>query len=68
MPPSLISRLRSWRVAVLLDDEDAVVLGDEVEHLVGERKAAHAQGVEMRCRALPAARAPRPWPALVEPK
>ena len=43
---SLISRVRSWRVAVLLDDEDLVVLGDEGGDVVVEREAADPQQVE----------------------
>ena len=32
-------------VPILLDEEDAVVGGDEIEHVVMERIGAHAQGV-----------------------
>ena len=34
-------------VAVLLDDEDALVIADEIEHVVMEREGADAQRVEM---------------------
>ena len=54
MPPSLTSSVRSWRVAVLLDDEHLVVVGDEVDHLVGEREGAQPQGVEVDAAAPPA--------------
>ena len=50
-------------VAVLLDHEDLVVLGDEVGHLVVEREGAHAQRVEMDAVLLQRRRAPRPSPA-----
>ena len=35
------------RVAVLLDEEDLLVLEDEIHHLVAEREAAHPHRVEM---------------------
>src|ERR1700754_4050997 len=35
------------RVAVLLDDKDLLMRGNEIRHVVMERKAAHAQEVEM---------------------
>src|SRR5215469_5617053 len=34
-------------VAVLLDQKYLVVLGDEAQHLVSEREAAHAQSIEV---------------------
>ena len=47
MPHSLTISERSWRVAVLLDHEDEIVVGDEARHAGMEREGAHAQPVEM---------------------
>ena len=55
-------------VAVLLDDEDLVVLGDEVDDLVGEGEGAQAQRVEVDAVARRAPRAPRRIAGAVEPK
>src|SRR5215469_15058157 len=35
------------RIAVLLDDKDALVLGNKVEHIVVEREGADAHRIEM---------------------
>ena len=55
------------RVAVLLDDEHALVRGDEFPHAVGERERAHAQRVEHACRRAPSASIASAIAGLVEP-
>jgi hypothetical protein len=57
-------QLSALRVAVLLDDEDRVVRGDELAHAVGERKGAQAQASRwMPCggQLRPAPRPSRGW-------
>ncbi len=50
------------RVAVLLDDEHRVVLGDETLDRFGEREGAHAHRVDVHAIGLEHVAAPRPSP------
>ena len=47
MPHSLTIERAQLRVAVLLDHEHEIVVGDEVVDRVVEREGAHAQHVEV---------------------
>ena len=51
------------RIAVLLDDEDEIVVGDEARHAGMEREGAHPQPVEVLVRRPAESRSPRPSPA-----
>ena len=60
--------MRSWRVAVLLDDEHAFVRGDEVGDRVAERERAHAQRVDVDAVRPASASSASAIAGLVEPK